>query len=215
MKLIEIVGHHPFTSPVKRLLKDCAPYLKEISYDLTEHRLFRGMHGASLSTMFSKYPVMKDRLPLDTDEKLHDHADDWFYKKFKIRFRTQATFASGSQRVAEEYGDPFIIFPIGKFDYCYSNIYGDMTNALMDGLQKMIEQVPRDQKQHVIDDVDGEYAEEILEDGHYKLNTGLATFITKYPKSEVMIHCDYYYALPIRRFEDEYRAIAAEIKEQW
>jgi hypothetical protein len=70
------------------------------------------------------------RNPRDSSIELHRLADDWFFSKFKIRFRSAALFGNGNSSVVAKYVDAdhraISLMPRGEFTICYSPNCVDM-----------------------------------------------------------------------------------------
>ncbi len=120
---------------VNFIKRDCSEFLEENK----NNPLWRGVTPQSISrfdfpigddgeTFKIRGSVRSDRTPRDSDQWLHEVFDDFFLKKFGIRFRSNALFCvKDEDDVDSEYGKPFAIFPIGKFDYAYSDYIDDPT----------------------------------------------------------------------------------------
>lgn len=131
-------------SELKDLLEnDCAFFLEESKRKgfliRGVNRITRGERhelpdpsDESKTVPFWEIPVRQDRTPSDTSIKTHELLDNWFNKVFKIKARTQALFCTGSSprgvSHAHQYGDPYIIMPIGEFKYVWSNEVPDLYN---------------------------------------------------------------------------------------
>jgi len=202
MKLFELFGSSkPTTKDIEKaaelLLQNCQPYLKEIDYNIGGNRIFRGMH-VDHKSFIKEYKVNKARPPKDTPMNIHKTADEWFNKKFHIKFRSQGLFGFGAVVSANNYGRVYTIFPIGEFDYCYSNAYDDLTEIIS----------AKAPAKATAEDI-----EEILEDGYYKFNVDLVKVINKKEWNEIMISCDSYYAIPFESYRDEYVDLVKTFKE--
>lgn len=66
-----------------------------------------------------------DRRPRDINQFLHTRLDDWFLAHFGVKYRSQGVFATGSQRIAEEYGNGVIVLPQGPFKFCWGEHISD------------------------------------------------------------------------------------------
>ena len=85
--------------------------------------LYRGMK--SKSPMLLKY-THPNRRPKDMPDGVHDQLDKWMLKKFGHRYRSNATFCTTDRTgTAESYGDPYIIVPVGPFDFITSEYVTD------------------------------------------------------------------------------------------
>lgn len=101
--------------------RDCSKFMKEIGEDWDEAFLIRGMKSPSDSSGMVKLQVRKDRRPLNTPIKVHDLFNRMFQKEYKVeKIRSQLLFTTGKKTEASEYGDLYIIFPIGDYTYWWS-----------------------------------------------------------------------------------------------
>ena len=80
--------------------------------------------------------VRKNRKPQSTPSDIHEWIDDWFYEKFGVRARSNVVFGSFDKLVTVDYGEPFIIFPIGKYMMLSSNKVSDLYLTLGKYLRK-------------------------------------------------------------------------------
>lgn len=127
-----------FAEIINKIVNDCEPFLKEIDIeddaDAQRHFLYRGM--GSLNEMFVKKDVRKNRTPKDTPQKVHEIMDQSFNDIWGHRFRSNAMFCNGNTMEAELYGNVYMVFPIGNFDYVFSeeieDFYKDLDQVLFD-----------------------------------------------------------------------------------
>jgi len=109
--------------------KDCKPFLTDWRKLKTDDFLLSGRKNKD---RFSKKQVRKNREPLNTPLSIHNLMDDWFYKKFGIRSRSNAVFCSFDEKTADSYGYTFLIFPIGKYKAVSSKIIEDLYNFIFE-----------------------------------------------------------------------------------
>lgn len=136
MKSNEFITEGPFGVTEKEtaegivsiLMNECLPFLDEIGYDLYRYTLFRGVRNSVPNQFVMARP--EERQPTDTPYNDHVIADDFFYKKFGVKYRSNAFFVTGSTTQAENYGDVYVAFPLGPFSCCWSADVNDMTNDL-------------------------------------------------------------------------------------
>lgn len=64
----------------------------------------------------------RDRQPRNTRPAYHRAADDWFLRRFGIRYRSGSLFCTGSLETAAQYGEgkARFIYPVGEFRICWS-----------------------------------------------------------------------------------------------
>ncbi len=188
MKIFEVTAR--VEDNVERMLQQyCAPYLNEIGglhNALVEFPLYRGV-GHKLGGSVMKVPVHQFRAPRDTKSEDHRLANDWFQKKFSVRYRGQSLFCSGSRHTADAYsigGQSAIVLPVGNYSYCWSQRYFDMNTDFEDG--------------------DSTDIIEFLADGDY-INTGIHKAIRS--RHEVMLHCQEAMLVSIEWVEGEYEIL--------
>lgn len=164
----------------------CQPFLTQAT---RLHSLFRGITIGSDSEPYYILSPRSDRTPKDTPMEVHKIADEWFLENFGHRFRSHAVFGAADLLAANEYGEPYYLFPIGEFSFCWSPVYNDMYVQL-------------EKKLHLIDGEDSENVNKIvikfLENGHYQ-NTDLADACRV--GHEIMINCDKYIIVNRRSFD--------------
>ena len=189
MKIFEVEQKDPYKIAAELIMQNCGPFLRQIK-SLKTDILYRGVNGIDTSKLMVKLPCPVNRKPSDTWLSTHDAADQWFLDNTGIRYRSNSVFCTGDQYVASGYGDTFAIIPVGEFSFCYSNIIGDMTYAVGN-----LKEDP---------DTDEGVAEihKILKKGKYQQNTNLRSAIKS--GSEIMIHCDSYYAIIIPPSDNPY-----------
>ncbi len=208
----------------KRIEKDCAMWLKRYPH-IT---LFRGMSiedRTGKSDMTRRIRVVDDsedpsipaeyavigavrpnRRPRDLSINLTVSLDEIFKKKVGVPLRSSSLFVVKSRSVAQSYGQPFVILPIGEFHFAWSpymddpfNVTdGNMTDELANKLEELLPRIQtRFKNVRNADDVaDDEkalaYAFSMIPD-LYEYDTGLNQANRN---SEIMLVCDKYYALP-------------------
>jgi len=78
--------------------------------------------------------VRKDRRPKDLSIDLHVLFDNAFEEVFGWKARSQGLFTSGHKSDTSSYGRPYVVFPIGQFNFIYSkeitDLYTDLDNSL-------------------------------------------------------------------------------------
>lgn len=117
----------------------------------------------------------KDRRPRDMPVDLHAAADEWFLKRFGVKFRSQALFVTSRLVIASGYGQQTVrILPLGNYRYCWSRTTSDLLAILKDAKASQV---------HALLDA-AQYVDCALTEAHH---TG----------HEVMLFCDEYVAIPV------------------
>lgn len=101
--------------------KQCQPWLKQ----RTSQPVYRGFRTASPGKMAFIRKVRHDRNPKDSDLKLHQMFDFFIDELGLTANRTNSMFTSGSLPVASSYGPPYVLFPVGNFNYTWSEYMND------------------------------------------------------------------------------------------
>jgi len=125
-----MVVRHLMDSAVK-VKNDCQIYLGQI--DPGKDILYRGIRdkalagtGKGMTDKFIKKDVRLDgRNPKDTDQKAHEYINDYFVKHYGAPFRN-GMFATGRESESFKYGTSFQIFPIGDFEFLWSDSVKDL-----------------------------------------------------------------------------------------
>lgn len=144
----------------KLIKKDCSYFLSTFVKGDSNNRLYRGIHDMDNENIHSILynclylgAVRENRRPRDSSQVIHQMLDDYFEKQTGIKYRSASVFATKSFFTAEEYGEPYLIFPIGKFDYAWSpdvydaylvlGQYGNMSGRLIRKIEKIYPEVQK------------------------------------------------------------------------
>lgn len=73
----------------------------------------------------------------DTNQKISDEIDDKFESVYNIRPRQSGVFTTPVRDVASHYGNSYLFFPIGDFDYIWSNEIDDLFDDLRNPPNKL------------------------------------------------------------------------------
>ncbi|MFW6046289.1 MAG: hypothetical protein ACOCP4_00600 [Candidatus Woesearchaeota archaeon] len=92
--------------------KKCAPFIKNIVSEPIKNLL---VSGRKSKPDYFIGTVRKNRKPKDTPTEYHEYADKIFYEEFGIKARSQTLFCNGTPIGVKSYGNPYLIFPIGKY----------------------------------------------------------------------------------------------------
>jgi len=189
MKIFEITEqadeHTNFCKQVAMTLREnCDPYLDMIGNKIYYNTLYRGVKH--LKSPFQQLPCPSQRTPVDTPMAIHEIADEWFFNKFGQFYRSNAVFCTGDKGAASFYGIICAVFPIDRFEFCYSPVYKDLYSTIETNLEQY---GPDMSDKQLITRV-----ENTLNKGKY-MSTGIVAAINA--ESEVMLHCDAYYMLQV------------------
>ncbi|MFL7032084.1 hypothetical protein BCS71_01340 [Vibrio lentus] len=101
-------------------------------------KLYRGTKKHITDTILPNAYLEAPRKPTDTHPAIHEQADLWFFKKFKIKARSQTIFVSTCKKQANTYsGDDGAILeiePIGDYKLIYSAYVYDFLDHTFDGI---------------------------------------------------------------------------------
>jgi len=97
---------------VSLIKSNCNPFLKDWQSTYKYNFLYSGRKS---SKDFDIKTIRKNRKPQNTSLDIHNIVDDWFYREFGVRARSNAMFGTFNRSMAEIYGNLFIVFPIGKY----------------------------------------------------------------------------------------------------
>jgi hypothetical protein len=110
--------------------KDCDHWLKEIRKNNPAKQLvYRGT--SSPEDDFELIKVRKDRRPKDMSYNWHTSLDYVFKDKFGWKPRSEGLFV-GTRNMASSYGKVFIVFPVGRYKYLWSEVHSDLYTYIND-----------------------------------------------------------------------------------
>ena len=117
----------------KILKVDCKEFINIISLCEKGSFLFRGYKHQIDNLKLFKHNL-SGRKPLHTPQKIHDEINTYHFPKFGWNIRNGA-FCYGMNILKEElydlgYGDNYIFFPIGKFDFVYDILIFDLYSKI-------------------------------------------------------------------------------------
>lgn len=107
------------------LLRQAKPFFDQLGNN-TDSWAFRGLRQGSVpTTLAGTMEPRKGRLPVDTPMIIHRMLDEQLEREFGVRYRSDATFVTGSSMHAGDYGTLCLIFPQGPFEAVYGKNVGD------------------------------------------------------------------------------------------
>ena len=155
-----------FNGIMDALKKDCKPFLDEYAKSNCRGLLYRGSKRTirSISKMTSR---LVDRKPKDTSKDIHDELNRLFKKKYGWKVRN-GIFTTNRQATAKHYGRAYIFFPIGEFDFVWSDYVKDLYTEF-DEQEFAVSEFKYSSKFFIADD---EYSDEYGEwgKGHWEYN---------------------------------------------
>jgi len=130
------------------ILKDCQPFLNEVNNNPFKHKLFRGVSRdadtswADVKQYIHKPIRLENRTPRDASQEFHDGLNKWMTTNFGAPFRN-AMFCSGSKFQTHDYGDEYMIFPVGDFKFLWSpsikDVWSEFAGPFRNHLRKNLE----------------------------------------------------------------------------
>lgn len=105
--------------------KNCQPWLRESKAPRRE--LFRGGNFAPPGGGAGRIiPTPTKRRPKDSSPDQHHFFQTVLSMAGAVAHRENSTFTTRVRSIAQDYGDIFVVFPIGNFDYTYVRGFSDM-----------------------------------------------------------------------------------------
>jgi len=105
--------------------KECKPYLSQVQ---DPFGLYRGVAGGA-GLVIKKRVRLDDRQPLGMEKRMQVMVNKFFTKKFGAPFRF-SMLCTGEQWVAKQFGEVYIIFPIGDFEILWANDVEDLNEHI-------------------------------------------------------------------------------------
>ena len=159
--------------------RDCMGFIRQANGQY----LYRGL-GTASDEFLSKSIRLTGRMPKDVPSLLHYTINEYFINNFGAPFRN-AMFCSGSQHLADFYGNIYGVFPIGNFDFVWS--------PEVDDLYMEWDEVEHDEHDVMVDNLMDEVAQT------YK-NDNLEQAIKS--NNEIMVRTRDYYAIKNEIIQD-------------
>jgi len=115
-------------SIIDLLSKKCMPFVNMFRKENCDRLLYRGRKSPIFPWRAMKSNIA-DRLPKDTPKNIHDMLNVMFQKKFGWKCRN-GVFASSDINMVNDYGDPYVFVPIGRFKFVWSNKIDDLWSTI-------------------------------------------------------------------------------------
>ena len=125
MRLFKFINESNFNEYYEKIKKECSLYLKNNKGNIL-------YSGRDFNDIIVKSKVRKDRRPLSTSRKTHNNLDKIFNDIFGVRLRSESVFCTLNYRVANSYGRPYVIFPIGEYTFYWSTVLNDLYTKIKD-----------------------------------------------------------------------------------
>lgn len=139
-----------------KVVKESKDFLKELKLRNKDNLMYR---GSNRSRDFGRKKVRTDRSPKDMPIQAHDALDDAFKDLYGWRARSEGLFCTGRKSTASSYGTAQIVFPIGRYEYLWSDNITDLYSYTDDGAS-VIQEDPDDYEVNSWnDDWETEYGE--------------------------------------------------------
>ena len=139
--------------------KDCKSFLKELKKNNPTQALL--LRGEQQRGKFVTTTPRTDRRPRNTPYEWHVAFDEYFNDEFGWNARSEGLFCTGRYDTASGYGDSvYIIFPIGRYKYVWSDSISDLYTRIEDGGYEYME--PDD---NLMSQWQDEYDNEYIEGG--------------------------------------------------
>lgn len=141
----------------------------------------RGVSAGYDALRPSVHQMRLDRRPKDSSLRFHEIADDWFYAKFGIRYRSQSLMTTSRVLTAQAYAASTAhvmrVLPLAEYRYCWSPNAMDLLF-----LAKQLVDAPKEEVVESLEKLD--YRENDLHEAHLS-------------GCEVMLHCSTYVTIPL------------------
>lgn len=187
---------------VLNMIKDeCQQYLRRVAMNGKFHALYTGLPSKRWPQC--EVQVRKDRAPIPTPKRIQDTFDRVMMEMYGKEFRSDSFFATGSPAMSDDRGIKHLVFPIGRFEYLWSEKLDDLIYGF--GSEEDI----TDEKGLYWDmqeaegmDAEDKVLKKFLKENEFVLNKDLRRAADK--RHEVMIDCKYYYAIPAEKIHEHY-----------
>lgn len=110
---------------------ECAKFIEDLSKTQKNKKLaqrnlcWRGTDKYGPTDIVLLTP-RQDRVPKDMEIDIHDYLNNEFHRQFGFYARSQGVFATFDVGTADDYGRPFIFFPVGNYKFLYNPEISDL-----------------------------------------------------------------------------------------
>ena len=207
-----------------QIFNDCKPFIEEIKKCNFNKLLIRGFNNyiSEDDKKILKIEHNWNRIPRDTPEYYHDILNIYFMEKFGWYVRN-GVFCYFTNLVSSSYGEPYILFPIGDFNYLWNKDISDLFNYFESDfnedwdyrIDELFEEwcdsfSNKDYEKDCLpkyDDFYQEKYEEIRDEVEMELKDTVSNYINTnlcdtFYDTEISVNCDEYYLIPITYKEE-------------
>jgi hypothetical protein len=176
---------------VNKFMKDCAPFLNEITGinrgDLPKHGTKRAPDDWAIIQHEQRLGSR------DSDPRLHQAVNDLFGKRFGWLAREEAIFVTGDFNIAHSYGPTTILIPIGPYKYLWSPSIRDLWGTYDDIRSDLSRELRRVKSAHSLswEDVKNQAIDktvEVVHDAEWLFSEGLKDALST--GNEIMLRPD-------------------------
>lgn len=115
MKFYHYINEQELDEHINLIKKDCSYYLNLLDKHNLENPFYRGI---LTDAFFTRKQVRKNRQPKATNIEAFNEINDYFEDKGHVR-RDNSVIATSNEKWVQIFGNLYMIFPIGKFDYSW------------------------------------------------------------------------------------------------
>lgn len=133
MRAYELLTEQSKIKDVKKFItKHCQPFLKEIGgmENIHEYVLYRGSKNISDDNLI--IPAVNNRPPTNSSKILHNVINKAMQTAGIKARRDNSLFVTGNMGEAEQYGEVYVVIPIGSFEISWSNKIKDFYIDIVD-----------------------------------------------------------------------------------
>jgi len=176
---------------LNQIKDDCQQFLHKVARSGKFHPIYYSLS----SSPWPKTELKSNRTnpAPSNDAEIRESIDRVFTDQYGRDFRKNALYVSGDPKDAT--GNKHLIFPIGKFDYLWSEKLADLENGL--GPSEDEGDLYYDMHQADTDAKRDRLVKSFLKENEFKYNEGLMECVDK--KHELMLECKYFYAIPTEK----------------
>lgn len=120
-----------FLNDLKRCYINFDPKFDPIDQIKSNKFFYRGIRTDYEESIIRK-KSRKNRKPKDIDISVSNQIDEIFYDEYGIRPRSSGIFTNPNAYAADSYGNLYLVFPIGKYKYIWSESIIDLYDHLKD-----------------------------------------------------------------------------------